>query len=85
MKSRPHGHRHTSHQGLLPTLPTPYQRLASHREAMLEESTSETESNSTYHREMDSADPDQLPHGSLKPKEALRKEQKLKAMGEKET
>lgn len=39
MKSRPHGHHHTSHRGLLPTLPMPYQRLASHQEAVLGEST----------------------------------------------
>ena len=39
MKSRPRGHHHTSHRGLLPTLPMPYWRLASHWEAMLGEST----------------------------------------------
>lgn len=39
MKSRPRGHCHTSHRGLLPTLPIPFRRLASHREAMLGELT----------------------------------------------
>lgn len=67
MKSRPHGHHHTSHVGLLPTSPCPT-RGWHHTRKPCERVDIEKESNSTYHREMDSADHDQLPTAASTPR-----------------
>lgn len=68
MKSRPHGHHHTSHVGLLPTLPHALPEVGITPEAVRGESTLKRSPNSTYHREMDSADHDQLPTAASTPR-----------------